>query len=100
MKISELENNLELQHVLIACYEYWRSEPVPPEQRAICYTWGIAPYREMFGTEFHQSKLYWLTKLGFLIQEETARGGGRRYYRIASPDFVKALVEKWQSPIS
>ena|SRR6266851_1674019 len=100
MRISELEDNPELHHVLIACYEYWRSEPVPPEQRIICYSWVIGPYREMFGTEFHPAKLYQLTKLGFLNQEHTARGGGRRYYKIANPEIAQSLIEKWARPVA
>ncbi len=53
MSVNELEKDPELQHVLIACYEYWRSEPVPPEERLICFSWVIGPYRKMFGAEFH-----------------------------------------------
>jgi hypothetical protein len=100
MSINELPNDPELQRVLIACYEYWRSEALPPDQRTICYTWVVGTYRSMFGTEFHQTKLYLLTKLGFLTQDESSRGGGRRYYQFVNPDLVRLLVEKWKSPVA
>jgi hypothetical protein len=54
-------------------------------------------YRRMFGGEFHPAKLYRLTKLGFLTQDDTSRGGHRRYYRITNPALVEALVKKWGS---
>ena len=56
---------VELQRVLLECYEYWQTEPLPSEQRSICYSWVSSSHRRMFGGEFHPAKLYQLTKLGF-----------------------------------
>jgi len=95
MKTREIENNSELQRVLWACYKYWEGESSPPQERVICYSWVIGSYKDRFGTEFHQSKLYVLTKLGFLKQDDTARGGNRRYYKIVSPNQVGDLLKKW-----
>ena len=96
MNASEIESDAELQRVLWACYKYWQGESSPPQDRVICYSWVIGPYRERFGTDFHQSRLYLLTKLGFLKQDDTARGGNRRYYKIISPSRVADLLTKWK----
>jgi hypothetical protein len=95
MKANEIENNLELQRVLWACYKYWQGEPLPPHERAICYSWVIGPYEERFGARFHQSRLRRLTELGFLKKDDTSGGGRRRYYKIIDPDRVDDLLRKW-----
>ena len=95
MKVNEIENDLELQRVLWACYKYWQSESLPPHKRAICYSWVIGPYEDRFGTRFHQSRLRRLTKLGFLERDVASRGGSRRYYKIVDPNRVDDLLQKW-----
>lgn len=95
MIATDLENNAELQRVLWACYKYWQGEPLPVDQRAVCYSWVIRPYEKAFGAQFHQSRLYRLTKLGFLQQAETSRGGGRRYYTLINPEGIVGLLKKW-----
>jgi hypothetical protein len=97
MNVAEIEKSPELQRVLLACYEYWQGEPLPLEQRSVCYSWVSGTHRQMFGSEFHPAKLYQLTKLGFLKQDDTSRGGHRRYYKIADPGLVESLARKWQS---
>ena len=100
MNLQDIEQNPELQCVLIACCECWKRETLPQEDRAICYSWVIGIYRELFGADFHPTMLYQLTKLGYLSQDYTARGGHRRYYRIVNPALVKSLVNKWVSRVA
>jgi hypothetical protein len=97
MNVAAIERDPELQRALLACYEYWQTEPLPSEQRSICYSWVSGSHRRMFGGEFHPAKLSQLTKLGFLKQEDTSRGGHRRYYKIVDPALVKSLASKWAS---
>lgn len=94
-KVLDIDEDPELQHVLWACHTYWQTEPLPVDQRAVCYSWVIRPYKKAFGERFHQSKLYQLTKLGFLRQADSSRAGNRRYYTIVSPDEVADLLKRW-----
>lgn len=96
MQTDEIENNPELQQVLWACYQYWRTEAAPPHERVICYKWVLGPYKNRFGKRFHNLKLHRLSELGFLEKEETARTGHRRYYRLADPEKISNLLGKWQ----
>ena len=95
MRVNEIENDLELQRVLWACYTYWQGEALPPHERTICYSWVRRLYEDRFGAKFHQSKLGRLAKLGFLKKGDTARSGNRRYYKIADPNRVDDLLRKW-----
>ncbi len=95
MKVDELENDSELQRVLWACYEYWLGESQPVHERTICYNWVVGRYSEKFGVKFHPSRLRHLTKLGFLKEDDTSRGGHRRYYKIINPNRVDELLRKW-----
>jgi hypothetical protein len=95
MTANEIESDLELQRVLWACYKYWQGEPSLPHERVICYNWVLGLYEDRFDAKFHQSKLLLLTKLGFLKQDDTSRGGHRRYYKIIDPDRVDDLLRKW-----
>ena len=96
MSVNEIENDLELQRVLWACYEYWKNEPLPVSKRAICYSWIVKRYEKRFGTRFHQSRLRRLAELGFLVPEDDpSRGGHRRYYKISDPNRVYELLRKW-----
>lgn len=95
MKADEIENDPELQRVLWACYKYWQDESLPANERVICYSWIVGLYNERFGTKFHPSILRHLTKLGFLKEEDTSKGGHRRYYEIINPGQVDELLRKW-----
>lgn len=95
MKTYDLENDSELQRVLWACHSYWQTEPLPAENRVICYKWVQGNYRRRFVSGFHQSRLDALSKLGFLTKHDTSRGGNRRYYKIQNPEYVEALLRKW-----
>lgn len=95
MRVDDIERETELQRVLWACYKYWESEPVPVDQRTICYNWVIRPFEKAFGSRFRQSRLQHLTKLGFLKQAGTSRGGHRRYYAIVNPERVAELLKEW-----
>ena len=90
----------ELQRVLWACYEYWKTEPLPPEDRLICYKWVATLYTRHFGRGFHQSCLRRLAELGFLAQEDTSRGGHRRYYRLVDPSRVAQLLREWNPGVA
>ena len=91
-----IEGDVELQHVLWACYTYWGNEPLPVQERSVCHRWVNNVYKDRFGTGFHQSKLRRLVKLGFLEPEEVSRGGNRRYYKIVEPDRVASLLRQWR----
>ena len=92
---NEIEDDVELQRILWACYEYWHKESLPPDERIICYNWVLGIYEEKFGTKFHQSRLRRLEKPRFLKKDNTSRGGHRRYYKIADPKRVGDLLSKW-----
>jgi hypothetical protein len=89
---SLVEIDPELGRVLWACYQYWRGEAVPIDQRCICFTWVEKVYRTRFNAKLHQSALDRLTKLGYLEKDDTSRSGDRRYYKIPHPDRVGALL--------
>ena len=96
MQTEKSENDLELQRVLWACYQYWQTESSLPHERVICYKWVLGPYGNRFDTRFHHSKLHQLSKLGFLEQEETSRAGHRRYYRLVDPEIIADLLKRCQ----
>jgi hypothetical protein len=96
MNVTEIERDPELQRVLWACYKWWQGDPLPAHDRSVWYGWVIGPYKDRFGTQFHQSRLYRLTKLGFLKQDNTSRGGNRRYYKLVTPNQVGDLLRKWE----
>jgi len=52
MRVSEIENDQELQRILWACYKCWQGQS-SPGQRAICYNWVLRPYEDRFGVKFH-----------------------------------------------
>lgn len=89
-----LQRNIELQRILWSCYDYWSREPVPQESRSICHSWVTGPYQDRFGDSFHQSRLRELARLGFLIPDDTSRGGKRRYYRLNQPERIADLLAR------
>ncbi len=93
--VRKLEGHPELRRVLWACYEYWRGESMPEEERSICYSWVIEPFRQRFGGSFHPSKLRQLARLGFLEPEEASRGGKRRYYRLTDPKQIEEALRRF-----
>ncbi len=83
---NEILNDPELQRILVACLDYWNTEPVAPAERFVCYTWVLRRYQARFGGTFHQSRLAELERLEVLAKDgDTSRGGHRRYYRIIDP---------------
>jgi len=96
MQTDKIENNPELQRVLWACYQYWKTESSPPHKRVICYKWVLGPYKDRFDRGFHPSRLHQLLKLDFLEKDDTSRAGHRRYYRIVDPERTSYLLERWQ----
>lgn len=82
----------ELQRILWACFDYWSRESSPPDQRGICYSWVTGPYEDRFAATFHQSRLRELARLGFLISDDTSRGGNRRYYRLNQPERIAEML--------
>lgn len=95
MKADKIENDTESQQVLWACYKYWQDESLPANERVICYSWIVGPYNKRFNAKFHPSKLRHLTKLGFLKEDDSSKGGHRRYYEIINPSQVYELLIKW-----
>ncbi len=83
---NEVLNNAELQRILVACLDYWNTEPVAPAERFVCYKWVLRRYQARFGGTFHQSRLVELERLGVLAKHgESSRGGDKKYYRIINP---------------
>lgn len=80
----------ELLNVLWACYAYWEGEALPLDERLVCYSWAIDPYRERFGREFSPSRLRELEALGYLA--ETTPSARRKYYRLINPDRIRSLL--------
>ena len=83
----------ELQRILWACYDYWQAEPLPADDRTVCFSWVEGSYRTRFGGTFHQSRLAALAKLGYLVPDDSSRGGGRRYYRLTTRGVAVARAE-------
>jgi len=81
----------DLKNVLAAYYEYWSNIDQPTDQRQVCFSWIEPIHRRMFGDTFHNTKLQRLVDLGILTLGDTARGGSRRYYRLADPQAVHDL---------
>jgi len=82
--INEPLNDPELQHILLACFDYGIAQRTP--QPVVCYSWVARCYEARFGGSFHPSRLAQLEGLGFLAKDgDTSRGEGRRYYRIVVP---------------
>lgn len=95
MNAKDIENDRELQQVLWACYDFWEASQRPIHEREIFYGWIRRRYEERFGTGFHQSKLRQLASLGYLERRDTARGGSRRYYRLANPAQTREFLTRW-----
>jgi len=90
---NEILNDPELQRILLACLDYWNTEPVAPSERFVCYKWVLRCYQTRFGGTFHQSRLGQLERLGVLAKDgDTSRGGHRRYYRIIDPAGLAELL--------
>lgn len=87
--------DLKLRRIHCACYGYWETEPLPPDKRAICYTWVLRRYKARFGGHFHPSRLERLARLGFLEKDDTSRSGSRRYYRVVDPGRLVGLLREW-----
>jgi hypothetical protein len=96
MTLRDIENDIALQRVLWAAFNYWNNEELPAGERAICYNWVLGPHKERFHTTFHHSRLLQLEKLGLLQKAELSRGGGRRYYRIIDAKRIESLLRAWR----
>jgi hypothetical protein len=44
---NKIENDRELQQVLWACYEYWKNEPLLPQEGAIVPYLQIGSWRKL-----------------------------------------------------
>lgn len=88
----DIATNIELQRILWACLQYWNGEPLPPEDRAICYKWVNRVYSARFGVTFPQQRLGTLARLGVLTADDTSRGGNRRYYKLTNPSALAEML--------
>jgi len=93
MEDKIIEFDSELQRIIWACYEYWKNEILPPDNRSICFSWVLRLYTKRFGGKFHQSKLRELVRLGVLEKDDTSRAGKRRYYRIINPTRIESILK-------
>ena len=92
---KEALNDPELQRILLACLDYWNTEQVPVNERAICFSWVARRYKARFGGTFRQSSLQELARLGVLAKDgDTSSGGHRRYYRIIDPAQMAEFCSK------
>ena len=91
----DVEAEPQLWQVLSACYDVWRNEASPPDQRLLCFSWILPLYEERFGKRFHQSRLAQLESAGFLEKYASTRSRHRRYYKLPDPDRVESLLRKW-----
>lgn len=98
MTTPDIETEPELQQVLSSCYEVWKSETSPPDQRLLCYSWVLPLYQDQFGKGFHPSRLADLATAGLLEKSESTHTGHRRYYKLPDPGRVESLLGKW-SPV-
>lgn len=73
-----LELDAELDGILQACRE---CEKAP--DGSFCHTWVSTNYEREHGHGFHQSKMKKLARLGLLRENDSTRGGNRRYYTLA-----------------
>jgi len=85
-----------LRQIVWACHHYWQNEFLSPADRVVCYKWVARRHRDRFGTNFHQSALDRLAKLGFLGKDDTSRGGNRRYYKLTRPADIERLLIQWR----
>jgi hypothetical protein len=95
MNEEALRNDIELQRILWACFDYWCREDGPAAERMICHYWVVDPYRDRYGGSFSQNKLRQLANLGFLRRLYTVRGGSRRYYALVNPERTAELLADW-----
>ena len=95
MNTNNIETDRELQQILWACYDFWKTSNQPPSDREIYYGWVIDGYKKKFGATFHQAKLHTLVALGYLMDVGTARGGKNRYYRLIDPEQVDTDLKRW-----
>jgi len=51
---NEILHDPELQRILMACLDYWSTEPVPPAERFICYKWVVRRHQARFGAPCSQ----------------------------------------------
>ena len=93
MKANQVHLGPELHRVLWAVFDYWNAEPLPLEERSICYTWIVRRYQNKFDGPFHQSRLQELARLGLLEKDDAAHQGNRRYYKVSDPAQVAALLK-------
>lgn len=88
----DIATNIELRRILWTCLQYWNGEPLPPEDRAICYEWVNRVYSARFGETFSPQRLRVLARLGALTADDTSRGGKRRYYKLTNPTALAEML--------
>jgi hypothetical protein len=65
METQSTPSDRQLQRVLWACFAYCQGEPLPVEQRTVCYSWVVRRYLESFGAPFQRPKLGRLVRVWF-----------------------------------
>ncbi len=87
--VAELD--IETRRVLWACYEYWATEPLPVDERVICFKWVKRRFESRFGTKLTRREFDRAAKSGLLAKADTSRGGDRRYYRLVDPEQLRQV---------
>jgi hypothetical protein len=92
MTRPDIQGEPELQRILWACYQWWRTCRAFSPDPLIWYGWVAPEYEARFGRRFHQSRLHDLANAGLLEKSLSSRRRHRRYYKLPNPDEVERLL--------
>ena len=90
--MKAIMDDVNLQRLALACYDYWRAEALPVAERVICFKWVERVHRAKYESTFAPQQLARLARLGVLTPDDTSRGGSRRYYKLTDPDGLATLL--------
>jgi len=83
----------ELQRVLWAFHEHWKTLEASPTEREVCFEWIIGPFVERFKVPFEPARLKELAKMGLLARGDAARKRTRRFYCVPDPERLALILK-------